>query len=62
LVKMLARSTWREHPEVKMMRAILESRRLPTMQEFENGARESYEFLYAYDFSLANKPLQSERP
>jgi hypothetical protein len=52
LVKMLARSTWNEHPDVKTMRAILGSSILPKINDFERGARESYTFLYAYDFSL----------
>jgi hypothetical protein len=56
LVKMLARSTWREHPNVKTMRAIFGSRNLPSIDEFERGARESYEFLYAYDFSRGEEP------
>jgi len=37
---------------VKTIRAIFGSIRLPTVSEFEHGKRESYEFLYAYDFSL----------
>ena len=56
LVKTLAQSVWREHPEVQSVRAILGSIRLPTVREFEAGKRESYEFLYAYDFSLQNTP------
>lgn len=52
LVKMVARSVWREHPEVKTVRAVFGSIRLPGITEFEHGQRESYEFLYAYDFSL----------
>ena len=56
LVKTLAQSVWREHPDVKSVRAILGSVRLPSIGEFEKGTRESYEFLYAYDFSLKNKP------
>lgn len=62
LVKMLARSTWREHRDVKTMRAIFGSRNLPTIGEFERGARESYEFLYAYDFSLETTPSNLEGP
>jgi hypothetical protein len=54
LVKTLAQSVWRQHPDVKSVRAILGSVRLPTIREFEQGQRESYEFLYAYDFSLQN--------
>ncbi len=62
LVKMLARSTWREHPEVKTMRAILGSRNLPSIDEFQRGTHESYEFLYAYDFSLEEEPSHSGTP
>ena len=56
LVKTLARSVWREHPEVKTIRAVFGSIRLPTVSQFEHGQRESYEFLYAYDFSIQNEP------
>jgi hypothetical protein len=56
LVKTLAQSVWREHPDVESVRAILGSIRLPTAREFEEGKRESYEFLYAYDFSLEKAP------
>jgi hypothetical protein len=56
LVKTLAQSVWRSHPDVESVRATLSSIRLPTVREFENGKRESYEFLYAYDFSLQNAP------
>ena len=52
LVKMVAQSVWREHPEVKTVRAVFGSIKLPGITEFEHGKRESYEFLYAYDFSL----------
>ncbi len=52
LVKMVAQSIWREHPEVKTIRAVFGSIRLPSVSEFEHGKRESYEFLYGYDFSL----------
>jgi hypothetical protein len=51
LVKMLARSIWREHPEATTMRAIFGLRNLPGIEEFARGKGESYEFLYAYDFS-----------
>jgi hypothetical protein len=34
--------------------------RLPSVNEFERGKRESYEFLYAYDFSLENEPAKPE--
>ena len=60
LVKMMARSIWREHPEVKTIRAVFGSIRLPSVSEFEQGKRESYEFLYAYDFSLRERPAEPD--
>ena len=60
LVKMLAQSIWREHPEVKTIRAVFGSVRLPSLSDFEHGKRESYEFLYAYDFSLREKSVEPE--
>jgi hypothetical protein len=59
LVKTLAQSIWREHSDVKSIRAILGSVRLPSIGEFEEGKRESYEFLYAYDFSLQDAPAKT---
>lgn len=56
LVKTLVQSVWREHPEVKTIRAVFGSITLPSVTEFEGGKRASYEFLYAYDFSLQNEP------
>lgn len=56
LVKMLALSIWREHPEVKTIRAVFGSILLPMVNEFEQGKRQSYQFLYAYDFSLQSEP------
>ena len=58
LVKMLARSTWREHPDVKTIRAILGSRNLPSIDEFQRGSRTSHKFLRAYDFSLGTDEAQ----
>jgi hypothetical protein len=60
LVKMLAKSIWRQHPEAKTIRAIFGSINLPSVSEFEDGKRESYEFLYAYDFSLYNAPAKAK--
>jgi hypothetical protein len=59
LVKTLAQSMWREHPDVHSVRAIFGSVSLPTAREFQQGKRESCEFLYAYDFSLENTPANS---
>ena len=60
LVKMLARATWREHPNATTIRAVFGSLRLPTIDEFEQGAKQSYDFLYAYDFSLRHESSESE--
>ena len=56
LLKTLVQSIWRKHPELQSVRAILGSLILPNVREFEQGKRESYEFLYAYDFSLQDPP------
>ena len=58
LVKTLAQSIWREHPDIENVRAIVGSTRFPTVREFTEGKRESYEFLYAYDFSLESEPAK----
>lgn len=58
LVKTLAQSVWHAHPDVESVRAILGSVILPSVPEFEHGNHESYEFLYAYDFSLTNEPAK----
>lgn len=62
LVKTLAGPVWREHPEAKTIRAIFGLRNFPDIHEFQRGARESYEFLYAYDFSLMRDPPQPKTP
>ena len=59
LVKTLAQSIWRRHPDVESVRAIVGSISLPTVREFEAGKRESYEFLYAYDFRLENESAKT---
>jgi len=61
LVKTMTRSTWRERPDVIMIRAIFGVSTLPNIVEFERGKRESYEFLYAYDFSLRADSVESQK-
>ena len=60
LVKMLARPVWREHPGATTITAVFGSINLPSANEFEHGARESYQFLYAYDFSVRDEPAESQ--
>jgi hypothetical protein len=61
LVKRLAQSIWRKHPDVQSVRAIFGSVGLPSINEFEHGKRKYYEFLYAYDFTLQNEPARRSR-
>jgi hypothetical protein len=45
-----------------MIRAVFGSISLPSISEFEHGKRESYEFLYAYDFSRTDEATEVETP
>ena len=56
LVRMLAESVWRQHPVAKTVRAVFESIRLPRLNEFQHGERESYEVLYTYEFTQRKIP------
>jgi hypothetical protein len=51
LVKMLALSVWRDHPNVKRVRATLEAVHLPSASEFEQGKAETIEPMFSFDFS-----------
>jgi hypothetical protein len=53
MIKMLAYSVWREHPEVRTIRAVLGYVDLPTPAEFRVGRKESYHVLFAYDFDFS---------
>jgi hypothetical protein len=56
LVKTMAQSIWSEHADVRTIRALFGSINLPSVSDFEHGKMESYDFLYAYDFSLREEP------
>jgi hypothetical protein len=58
VLKMLALSVWREHPDVKKIRAIFGSVNPPDINDFEQGKRESFEPLFSYDFSLRKEEKQ----
>ena len=60
MVKMLAYSVWREHPDATMIRAVLGFVSLPNAAEFQKGTSESYEFLYAYDFGFQSQSTESQ--
>jgi len=59
VVKMLTFSIWREHPDVKRIRAIFGSVTPPSVSDFEHGKRESFQPLFSFDFSLRNEQNQS---
>ncbi|HJY54440.1 MAG TPA: hypothetical protein VKD89_10470 [Candidatus Udaeobacter sp.] len=52
LVKMLAFSVWREHPDVKKIRATFGSVNPPDINEFEQGKIETFQPIFSFDFSL----------
>jgi hypothetical protein len=62
MIKMLATSAWSEHPDVISIRAVFGSLNLPSPEEFASGQLESYDFLYAYDFSRAEESVESANP
>ena len=49
-IKMLASAVWREHRNAEMIRAVFGVVVLPSPDQFDQGERESNEFLYSYDF------------
>lgn len=55
IVKMLALSVWREHPDVQKIRATFGSVSPPTISDFEHGKGESFQPMFSYDFSLRDE-------
>ena len=58
LVKMLAFSVWREHPDVKKVRATFGSVNPPGIDEFEQGKTETFQPMFSFDFSLRDEQKQ----
>ncbi len=58
LVKMLAFSVWREHPDVKKVRATFGAVNPPGMNEFEQGKTETFQPMFSFDFSLRDEQKQ----
>jgi hypothetical protein len=52
VVKMLAYSVWRDHPDVKKIRATFGAVSPPDITDFEHGKGESFQPMFSYDFSL----------
>lgn len=55
LVKTLAFSVWREHPDVQKVRAVFGSVILPGITEFEQGKGETFQPMFSFDFSLRDE-------
>ena len=58
MVKTLAGSVWREHPEVKTIRATLSQMVQPPIADYVRGKEPTYEALYIYDFSLDSDSVE----
>ena len=58
LVKRLAFSVWREHRDVKKIRATFGSVSPPGINEFEHGETEIFHPLFSFDFSLRGEQEQ----
>ncbi len=55
VLKMLAFSVWREHPDVEKIRAIFGSVDPPDITDFEQGKKELFQPMFSFDFSLRNE-------
>jgi hypothetical protein len=58
VLKMLALSAWREHPDAKKVRATFGSVSPPSISDFEHGKGESFQPMFSYDFSLREQEKQ----
>ena len=56
MIRSMADATWREHPDAVIVRAVFGSIKMPGIGELEQGQKESFQFLFAYDFSRAGVP------
>lgn len=62
IIKMIATTVWRAHPDVSMVRAVFGISRVPTAEQFRRGTKDPDRFLYAYDFVFAPPSEQSPSP
>jgi hypothetical protein len=62
MLKMLAYSAWRQHPGAVSVRTVFGYVDVPSALELKEGKRESYNFLYAYDFSFPSASAESPPP
>lgn len=55
MLKIVAYSVWQTHPDATRIRAYLGCAHLPTPREFERGDKDSYDLLFAYDFTFRGR-------
>jgi hypothetical protein len=58
LVKRLAFSVWREHPDVKRIQAVFGSVSPPAIEGFQKGKTETFQPMFSFDFSLRDEQEQ----
>jgi hypothetical protein len=61
MCKMMAFSVWRHHPGASLIRVVFGLVNPPSIADFERGQKESYEVLFAYDFTFP-APTDRENP
>ena len=62
LVKFLALTAARRHPEARRVKAVIAAQHLPDATEFKTGKRQSYEFVHAYEFDLPDDKTDAPGP
>lgn len=62
MVKMLAYSVWQQHPDAITIRAVYGLINEPTLAQARKGQKESYQFLYAYDFDFRSDQSRTAVP
>jgi hypothetical protein len=54
IFKMMAFAVWQEHPDAERIRTVFGFVVAPRLADVEQGKKESYQVLYAYDFRFNN--------
>lgn len=62
LIEMLAYSARRRHPKANTIRAVLGYIHLPTAAQYRKGEKESYEYLWAYEFQFEDRSTRLTAP
>jgi hypothetical protein len=62
MLKVLTYSAWQEHSDAATIRTVFGIIEEPSAAEASQGKKESYKFLYAYDFSFPSPQTPSKSP